>query len=308
MSNKSSRKSSAKQPIKKKGSSRQPQQQQQQQNAKVNVVETTKSKIHSSTAKGNVNSSKMKKEVVESVPKKEAAVVVEVPPPKKAPEEPKKLERSNSFIGTLSKIYNKLSESVENLTKIGKEPETTSSTTNTSSLPFKFQRSLTLNSFQLKKSYRKSLLENPRLEKLSEEKISEGRTPSTPPKSPSPPPVTLRSRSPTNYRQTMPAGSFDHVDFTREAPPPLKRSDSFISLIKRKISFTDSKPVPPPSPPPMHKTASSTNLTRNWAMSLQNLQQIDNMVSYEGKKVDYPFEWKFRACNPPLRSLFRRLR
>ena len=288
MSNKSSRKNSAKQPIKKKdvkkGSSRQPQQQeQQQQNAKVNVVETTKSKIQSSNAKGNVNSSKVKKEVVESVPKKEAIAAVEVPPTKKAPEEPKKLERSNSFIGTLSKFYNKLSESVENLTKIVKEPETASSNT-TSSMPFKFQRSLTLNSFQFKKSNRKSLLENPRLEKLSEEKISEGKIPSTPPKSPSPPPVTLRSRSPTNYRQTMPVGSFDHVDFTREAPPILKRSDSFIQIIKRKISFNDSKPLPP-SPPPslMEKTASSTNLTRNWAMSLQNLQQIDNMVSYEGK-------------------------
>lgn len=280
MSNKSSRKSSAKQPIKKKGGSKQPQQQQQQQqNVKVNVVETTKSKIQSSATKGNANSSKIKKDFVENMPKKEAAVAVEVPPPKRAPEEPKKLERSNSFIGTLSKIYNKLSESVENLTKIGKEPETT---TATSSLPFKFQRSLTLNSFQLKKSYRKSLLENPRLEKLSEEKISEGKSPSTPPKSPSPPPVTLRSRSPTNYRQTMPAGSFDHVDFAREAPPILKRSDSFISLIKRKISFNESKPSPP-SPPLMQKTASTTNLTRNWAMSLQNLQQIDNMVSYEGK-------------------------
>lgn len=280
MSNKSSRKSSAKQPIKKKGGSKQPQQQQQQQqNVKVNVVETTKSKTQSSATKGNANSSKIKKDFVENMPKKEAAVAVEVPPPKRAPEEPKKLERSNSFIGTLSKIYNKLSESVENLTKIGKEPETT---TATSSLPFKFQRSLTLNSFQLKKSYRKSLLENPRLEKLSEEKISEGKSPSTPPKSPSPPPVTLRSRSPTNYRQTMPAGSFDHVDFAREAPPTLKRSDSFISLIKRKISFNESKPSPP-SPPLMQKTASTTNLTRNWAMSLQNLQQIDNMVSYEGK-------------------------
>lgn len=299
MSNKSSRKSSAKQPIKKKGASnKQQQQQQQQQNAKVNEVVETKSKIQNNT-KGNVNSNnnKAKKEVVEKVlllPKKEAnvAAVVEVPAVvvKKVPEEPKKLERSNSFIGTLSKIYNKLSESVENLTKIGKEPEAaTSSSSSSSSLPFKFQRSLTLNSFQLKKSYRKSLLENTRLEKLSEEKIHEGKTPTTPPKSPSPPPVTLRSRSPTNYRQTMPAGSFDAVDFTREPPPTLKRSDSFIALIKRKISFNESKPIPspqqqPPSPPlSMKRASSNTNLNRNWAMSLQNLQQIDNMVSYEGE-------------------------
>lgn len=273
MNNKNPRKSSAKQPTKKKGSGKQPQPQpQQQQSAKVNNAppkKEVKSKVNN-----NNGVAKKKPVVAEPVSKKETAV--EVPPPKKAPEEPKKLERSSSFIGTLSKIYNKLSDSIENLAKIAKEPETTSSIT---SLPFKFQRSLTLNSFQLKKSYRKSLLENSRLEKLSEEKISEGKTPTTPPKSPSPPPVTLRARSPTNYRQTMPAGNFDNVDFTKEPPPQFKRSDSFISLIKRKISFNDMKP--PPSPPPV--AASSTNLNRNWAMSLQNLQQIDNMVSYEGE-------------------------
>lgn len=268
MNNKNPRKNSGKQPIKKKGG-KQPQQQQQQpqQSAKVNNApqkNETKSKINANNKKKPI--------VAEAVPKKEAVVEV----PKKVPEEPKKLERSNSFIGTLSKLYNKLSDSIENLAKIAKEPETTSSI---ASLPFKFQRSLTLNSFQLKKSYRKSLLENPRLEKLSEEKISEGKTPTTPPKSPSPPPVTLRSRSPTNYRQTMPAGNFDNVDFTKEPPTQFKRSDSFISLIRRKISFNDTKA--PPSPPPV--AAPSTNLNRNWAMSLQNLQQIDNMVSYEGE-------------------------
>lgn len=275
MNNKNSRKNSAKQPMKKKGSGRQLQPQPQQQSAKVNNVplkNETKSKVNNNSSSNN-NANKKKSVVAEPVAKKETLVEV----PKKVPEEPKKLERSNSFIGTLSKIYNKLSDSIENLTKIAKEPETTSSIT---SLPFKFQRSLTLNSFQLKKSYRKSLLENPRLEKLSEEKISEGKTPTTPPKSPSPPPVTLRSRSPTNYRQTMPAGNFDNVDFTKEPPPQFKRSDSFISLIKRKISFTDMKA--PPSPP-APAARNSTNLNRNWAMSLQNLQQIDNMVSYEGE-------------------------
>lgn len=254
---------------KKGGKQSQPQQQQQQpqQSAKVNNAP------QKNETKSRINSNNNKKPIVaEAVPKKET--VVEVPPPKKVPEEPKKLERSNSFIGTLSKLYNKLSDSIENLTKIAKEPETTSSIT---SLPFKFQRSLTLNSFQLKKSYRKSLLENSRLEKLSEEKISEGKTPTTPPKSPSPPPVTLRSRSPTNYRQTMPASNFENVDFTKEPPTQFKRSDSFISLFRRKISFNDPK-VPQPI-----AEQSGTNLNRNWAMSLQNLQQIDNMVSYEGE-------------------------
>lgn len=272
---KNPRKNSTKQPMKKKGKQLQPQP--QQQSAKVNNVQEkneTKSKVNNNNV-----ASKKKSVVAEPVSKKETIAEV----PKRVPEEPKKLERSSSFIGMVSKFYNKLSDSIENLTKIAKEPaETTSSIT---SLPFKFQRSLTLNSFQLKKSYRKSLLENSRLEKLSEEKISEGKTPSTPPKSPSPLPTTttLRSRSPTNYRQTMPAGNFDTVDFTKEPPPQFKRSDSFISLIKRKISFNDMKS--PLSPPPAAPAVapSGTNLNRNWAMSLQNLQQIDNMVSYEGK-------------------------
>jgi hypothetical protein len=280
MSNKSSRKNSAKTPIKKKSSnSKQQQPQQQSNNTKENVDETKNSKKNPNSNKNASKNTPKKKEIaVEQAPKREVVAVV----PKKNQEEPKKLERSNSFIGTLSKLYNKLSESVENLTKIAKEPEkiSTSSSSSLSSLPlgFKFQRSLTLNSFQLKKTYRKSILENSRLEKLSEEKISEGKTTTTPPKSPSLPPVTLRSHSPTTYRQSMPVGSFDRVDFTREPPPTLKRSDSFISLIKRKISFNDIKPSPP-SPP----SNNSTNLRKSWAMSLQNLQQIDNMVSYEGK-------------------------
>ncbi|KAG5674941.1 hypothetical protein PVAND_004885 [Polypedilum vanderplanki] len=194
---------------------------------------------------------------------------------KKITEEPKKLERSNSFIErAFSKIYNKLSDSIENLAKIGtKESNETVTTQQPSSSPFKFQRSLTLNSFQLKKNYRKTILENPRLEKLSEEKISETektRTPTTPPKSPSP-----RSRSPTTFRQSMPIGTFDNVDFFK-LPPKLERSDSFISLIKRKISFNE------------NKTPSAPSMNSNWAMSLQNLQQIDNMVSYEDLSfVDY---------------------
>jgi hypothetical protein len=249
---------------------------QHQQNPNTKVNETKSSSIKANNNNNNKNSinnnnNNVKKDVSE-IPSTKKAPVVDVPTTKKS-EEPttKKLERSNSFIErTLSKIYNKLSDSIDNLTKIGTVKETTINETPTANVssPFKFQRSLTLNSFQLKKNYRKSILENSRLEKLSEEKISESdkaRTPSTPPKSPSP--VTLRSRSPTTFRQSMPAGSYDNVDFLK--PPKLERSDSFISLIKRKISFNESKPP--------------ATMNSNWAVSLQNLQQIDNMVSYEGK-------------------------
>jgi hypothetical protein len=196
-------------------------------------------------------------------------------------EEPKKLERSNSFYLTrkLSKIYTKLSGSKESLDKIKdtEKPEVT---------PFKFQRSLTLNSIQLKKNYRNPFLEN-RLEKLSEEKLGENEKLKSPPLSP---PVH-RSRSPTTYRQSLPPGSFDSVDHSFLKPPKLERSDSFISLIRRKISFNDAKP--------------NSLGNSNWATSLQNLQQIDNMVSYEDLSfVDYD---KFNQYEREIDKMLNRL-
>lgn len=266
-STKNSRRNTAKPVPKKKG----------KQNLKVNETKGNNGNANNNNtnkANGTNKTIDNKKDVEIPISKKATAVVVETT--KKAAEEPKKLERSNSFIErTLSKLYNKLSGSIENLTKIGTKDSHDTKTEQqqqllppTSSSPFKFQRSLTLNSFQLKKNYRKGILENSRLEKLSEEKISESekvKTPTTPPKSPTP----VRSNSPTTFRQSLPAGTFDNVDFLKP-PPVLERSDSFISLIKRKISFNERQPP------------STASMNSNWAQSLQNLQQIDNMVSYEG--------------------------
>jgi hypothetical protein len=199
-------------------------------------------------------------------------------------DEPKKLERSNSFLGRkLSKIYTKISGSKESLDK-GNATQTPEVKTS----PFRFQRSLTLNSIQLKKSYRNPFVEN-RLEKLSEEKISENEKLKSPPMSP----PTFRSRSPTSFRQSMPPGSFDTVDNVFLKPPPkLERSDSFISLIRRKISFNDAKP--------------SAMNNSNWATSLQNLQQIDNMVSYENLSfVDYD---KFNQYEREIDKMLNRLK
>lgn len=190
------------------------------------------------------------------------------------PIEPKKLERSNSFISRkLSKIYTKLSGSKENLDK-------------TQMTPSKFQRSLTLSSIQLKKNYRNPFSDS-RLEKLSEEKLGESEKLKSPPLSP---PV-LRSCSPTTYRQSMPPGSFDSVDQSFLKPTSkLERSDSFISLIRRKISFNDTKPH---------------SMSSNWATSLQNLQQIDNMVSYEDLSfVDYD---KFNQYERQIDKMLNRL-
>lgn len=186
--------------------------------------------------------------------------VIEVP--SKVIEEPKKLERSNSFFLTrkLSKIFH-LSASKENLNKLD---ETKSVENINNNGGFKFQRSLTLNSIQLKKNYRNTFVE--KLGKLSEEKISDSDKfkkqpdhPDTPPHSP----VMLRSQSPSRYRQTLPAGhNYDNIF----KPPKLERSDSFISLFRKKVSFVEKKPA---------------SMNSNWNVSLQNLQQIDNMVKYD---------------------------
>lgn len=174
-----------------------------------------------------------------------------------------KLKRPNSFYfsRTLSKIYTKLSGSKESINvdvkdnKMSEKPEVTT---------FKFQRSLTLNSIQVKKNYKNNFPEN-RLEKLTEEKICDD----VKTKSPTSSPVEIVRRSPSIYRQSMPPGSFDNVDYSLLKPQnKLERSASFISLIRRKISSTESSP-----------------LNSNWATSLQ---QIDNMVSYEDLSfVDY---------------------
>lgn len=210
---------------------------------------------------------------------------VNEPPPKveaKPADEPKKLERSNSFYLTrkLSKIYTKLSGSKENLDKLADKENPKSEVT-----PFRFQRSLTLNSIQVKKSYRKPFHET-RLENLSEEKIENDKA-----KSPPLSPPVRRSQSPAIFRQSMPPGSFDEVDEGFLSPPPeFKRSNSFIALFKRKVSFNDS-----PKPGAM---------TSNWAASLQNLQQIDNMVSYEDLSfVDYD---KFNQYENHIEKLLTR--
>ncbi|CAO1372331.1 unnamed protein product [Diamesa tonsa] len=185
--------------------------------------------------------------------------VTEVPP--KVIEVPKKLERSNSFLTRkLSKIFH-LSASKENLNKL---EETKSVENNNNTGGFKFQRSLTLNSIQLKKNYRNTFVE--KLGKVSEEKISDSDKfkkqpdhPDSPPHSP----VMLRSQSPSMYRQTLPAGhNYENIF----KPPKLERSDSFISLFRKKVSFVEKKPA---------------SMNSNWNVSLQNLQQIDNMVKYD---------------------------
>ena len=153
-----------------------------------------------------------------------------------------------------------MSASKENLNKLD-EPKSVENNNG----GFKFQRSLTLNSIQLKKNYRNTFVE--KLGKLSEEKIGDSdklkKQSSDFADSPPQSPVLLRSQSPSMHRQTLPAGH-NYDNFFKQ--PKLERSDSFISLFRKKVSFVEKKPA---------------SMNSNWNVSLQNLQQIDNMVKYD---------------------------
>jgi hypothetical protein len=157
---------------------------------------------------------------------------------------PKKLERSNTsfFTDKISKIYNKLSGSRENINRINEDCE---SDTNKPT-GFVFTRSRTLSSIQLKTktSYRRSIRES-KLESLNEEDRDSPYNeravdvPATPPAEP-----TLRSPS----------------------PPRLQRSNSILTRLMRKLSNATEKKAEP---------------NTRWSASLQNLQVIDTMVAYD---------------------------
>ncbi|KAG4065596.1 hypothetical protein HA402_012586 [Bradysia odoriphaga] len=128
----------------------------------------------------------------------------------------KKMERSHSFFLTrkLSKIYNTLTGSKENLTKI---PE------NENEEPvFKFSRSLSLATIPLRKSYRRIVRET-KLEKLHEEhpeKVDE-------------------------HKEETAEVSNEPLPYNDEnASPTRERSNSFLSQLKRTFSSSSDKKKP----------------------------------------------------------------
>lgn len=204
----------------------------------------------------------------------------------------------------LSKIYAKLSGSRENLNiqktnnienaiRNNEKPQTLSAS------PFRFQRSQTLNSIHLTKAYKR-----PQLEKLSEERIGEFDRTKSPSLSPPPEPELIlpQRRHKSEFRQSLPPGTFDHIDFSLHSPPPdsmtilpsspspLQRSNSIINIFRRKVSHSnESKPE---------------IMSSRWTASLQSLQQIDNMVSYENLSfIDYD---KFNQYEVTLNELLTR--
>lgn len=204
----------------------------------------------------------------------------------------------------LSKIYAKLSGSRESLnvqkTNNDRNVIRTDDLVQQPQGPFRFQRSLTLNSIHLGKVYKR-----PPLEKLSEERIAETKSPSL-----SPPPEMHRRNRSTDFRQSLPPGSFDDVDFTLSppsdaimmpppaqlppSPPPLQRSNSIISLFRRKVSQQST----------VNESRQETTMNSRWTTSLQSLQQIDNMVSYEDLSfIDYD---KFNQYETKLDEMLAR--
>lgn len=158
--------------------------------------------------------------------------------------EPKKIERSNSFvISKLTDFYHKVRGSQDNLNKIEPQPQRP---------PPAFLsatgRSQTLAEISsTRKSYRRSIRE-PKLEELQEEHDTTIDTP-----------IIEEPTSPVVLRRN-----------SREDDEPSK---GLLSRLKRTFSIK----------PDRRKSFNS-----NWSTSLQSLQNIDTMVSYEDLRfIDY---------------------
>lgn len=200
--------------------------------------------------------------------------------------EPKKLERSHSFISRgFSKIYNSITGSRDGINKIPEDKEVSStgnSEVNAAPEPPRFRRSLTLGSFSIK---RRSIRESA-LEKLSEEhelRHKEGDSNSTSPRdsqsiaaAPSMSNVSLRDvdvdeSDYTSYRTRRTSfGQTSLADIDKDAS---RYGSGLMSRLKRTLSITSEK---------------RKQMNPVWSASLQNLQSIDNMVSYDDLSfIDY---------------------
>ncbi|XP_055905733.1 pleckstrin homology domain-containing family G member 5 isoform X5 [Eupeodes corollae] len=167
--------------------------------------------------------------------------------------DPPKFERSNSFSLTrsLSKLITSITGSKENISKVDDE-----------SSPYKFTRSRSM--ILLRRTNRRSVIE-PQLEQLSEETEK-------------PPDQTdSKNRSP----EVVPEVEFEFKKPVEPSTPIFnpqenfqkRRSSSFISSFRKTLAGSAEK-----------KKA----MNPKWSASLQSLQAIDNMVSYENMKfIDY---------------------
>ncbi|XP_055692715.1 pleckstrin homology domain-containing family G member 5 isoform X2 [Lutzomyia longipalpis] len=174
-----------------------------------------------------------------------------VPPPSETPPreppiipEGKKLERSNSFISRgLSKLYNTLAGSRDGINKTS-SGESLESHDNVPEPPVFLRRSRTLGTISLRKN--RSSIPTP-LEDLTEE--AEHRT---------------REESPQGLASAndVPHGLGHGFGGSRES-----LGTSILTRLKRTFSITSDR--------------RKNSMNSRWSASLQSLQQIDNMVSYE---------------------------
>lgn len=165
------------------------------------------------------------------------------------------LERSNSFFLTrkLSKLYDSLTTNSKECLKDNKNDSDTNSNTKPPA-PFKFIRSVSLAAISLKKDYRNSM-RKPKLEQLSEEDHPSG--------------VTIEKLE-RKYEKKSKTASVDSLSSRTS-----EKSSSMISSFKRTFSLT-----------PSRRNRKSSN--PKWSASLQSLQQIDVMISYEDLSfIDY---------------------
>lgn len=211
--------------------------------------------------------------------------------------EPKKLERSHSFISRgFSKLYSSITGSRDGINKIPEDKEV-SSTANGSASPEppKFRRSLTLGSFSIK---RRSIRESA-LGKLSEENELRHKDDSN----------TTSPRDSQSIAQTPSMtdvaarvdNAFDERDW-RNAEEDENNNTNGSSSRQRRMSFGQTSLADIDKDASRYGSGLMTRLKRTfsitsekrkqmnpvWSASLQNLQSIDNMVSYNDLSfIDY---------------------
>lgn len=170
--------------------------------------------------------------------KKSDFFVADVKPP---PE--KKLERSNSFIlSNLTKLYNSVKGSKENLNMTNKTPSSPNPST------YRFSRSQTLTDIPVK-NYRRSIRQS-NLEELKEENDSDK--------------PGQEDHNPIITTSTVPTFK-SYVNENIEEDNYENNSSGLLSKLRRTFSMSHDK---------------RRVMNNKWS-SMQSLQEIDNMVSYE---------------------------
>ncbi|KAH8411090.1 hypothetical protein KR222_002361, partial [Zaprionus bogoriensis] len=228
-----------------------------------------------------------------------------------------KMERTHSFRGKLSRIFNHLTGSKENLARSDEKKDESGKT------PFTFTRSRSM--IMLRRPNRRSFIE-PQLEQLSEETEKSGdlMSPTSPRKTSLADSSLAEFRSPVLRRRADTANSIKTPAQRLAAQPttstpleqseaasPVSRKPSLVSLTPSELSFNPQLNFQKKRSNTLiasfkstfggltgKSTVSGSSVASNdkkkdkmnpkWSASLQSLQAIDNMVSYANMSfIDY---------------------